>query len=215
MLSTTTQAVYDDLKHYREANKWPWFHKPWDLNLFILRDETVGTWGDRIITATVDDRRRPVVQISTASSDASRGEWLKPTHRDGCVWVANQHVPGGYELGEHNGRIAWRQRRGFLCVRWPASRGYVPKTPDLVALIPEFGFTDIRGTNLHNRFNGETPEAPKLNDTEGCPLNLYYHEHIAHMELGKQQQRFRGSTIVSPTFAMLKDVIRPRLLASL
>lgn len=213
--SSLKQALYADLKRYRLSRKMPWFDKPWDLNLFILRDNEIGSWRDRIVGVTVDDRGHIVIQSNTASSDASAGEWANPTHPKGCVWVAEQHVPGGYVLGQHNKRIALRQRKPFKCVRWPPSMGRIPTVAELRALVATHGFVDNRSTNLHNRASGRTPDAPKLNDTEGCPINLYYHEHIALMELVIQQRRFRGSAVVSPTFAMLADAIRPRLLGAL
>ena len=57
-----------------------------------------------------------------------------------------------------------------------------------------------RGTHWHNRVSNRTPEAPSTDDSEGCTVSLYYHEHLAGIELVKIQKQKRGSAIVSPTF---------------
>jgi len=193
--------IYARAKALRESVGAPWFTAPWDLNLIVIRSGRVGRWDDRIVVATVDDTGREIVLVCQATGDAWEGEWTNPTHPDGCIYVLDQHVPGGYALGEHKGRPALRQQRPFHCVRWPRTRGTVPTVEELEELA-EFGhdFTENRGTHIHNRVSDRAPEAPATNDSEGCTVTLYQHQHAALIELVKVQKRVRGSDVVSPTF---------------
>ncbi len=192
-------GIYDRLKAYRESVGAPWFDAPWDLNLCVIRSGTVGVWDDRVVICTTDEAGRRVVQRVVATGDAWEGEWLEPSHPDGCVYVLDQHVPGGLILGEHKGRPALRQQKPFRCVRWPAGEA-VPTVAQLEDRALTRAVSDIRGTHLHNRVSGMAPEKPAANDSEGCTVSLYYHQHAAMIELVRQQERVHGSTVVSPTF---------------
>lgn len=189
--------MYDRLKAYRESIGAPWFVKPWDLNLVIARSGQVGAWDDLIFVACMDDGGRRVVERLTATGDAWEGEWAKPTNPAGCIYVLDQHVPGGLIRGEHKGRPALRQNAPFRYVRWPPDRGRVPTVAELVALP---AFTGNNGTHLHNRVSNQTPAKPSTDDSEGCTVNLYYHQHSMMIELVETQEDRHGSTVVSPTF---------------
>lgn len=193
--------LYQRAKALRESIGAPWFTKPWDLNLIVVRSGKVGEWDDRVIVACLDDDGREVVHVCRATGDAWVGEWTDPSHPDGCIFVLDQHVQGGLVLGEHKGRPALRQNKPFHCVRWPPARGTVPTVAELEELA-EFGhdFTENRGTHLHNRVSNRTPEKPSTDDSEGCTVNLYYHQHIGLIELVKIQRDRIGSAAVSVTF---------------
>jgi len=197
---------WERLKAYREERGYPWFTLPWDLNLFVIRDDVVGTWGDLVVLTCVDDSGRRIVQRVRATGDASEDEWLNPTHPDGCNYVLDQHVPGGLILGEHKGRPALRQQKSFLNVRWPAN-GTIPSVSQLEARAATgHSFVDIRGTHLHNNWDGKAPEKPRPGESESCTVSLWRHQHAAMIELVKQQFMFRGSTVVSPTFLKRADI---------
>jgi hypothetical protein len=189
------------MRALREQIGAPWFTKPWDLNLVIARSGKVGRWDDAVLLACLDDARREVVQMCVATGDAWGGEWTNPTHPDGCIYVLDGHYPRGMEMGEHKGRPALRQVQEFRNVRWPKSEGRVPTVDELVALADSgAAFMGIRGTHWHNRVSNRTPEAPSTDDSEGCTVSLYYHQHLAGIEMVKMQRDRRGSAIVSPTF---------------
>jgi len=196
---------WERLKAYRETHGFPWFTLPWDLNLFVIRDDVVGTWDDWVVLTCVDDSDRRIVQRVRATGDASEDEWLNPTHPDGCNYVLDQHVPGGLILGEHKGRPALRQNKPFLNVRWPAD-GTIPSVAQLEARAVDHGFVDIRGTHLHNNWDGKAPPKPRPNESESCTVSLWWHQHAAMIELVKQQLKFRGSAVVSPTFLKRADI---------
>lgn len=198
--------LWEKLKAYREKKGLPWFTEPWDLNLFILRSGRVGEWDDLWFLTCVDDSNRRIVQRVKATSDAWAGEWTNPTHPDGTVFILNGHYPGGYERGLHKGRICLRQRVNFEYVRWPAN-GQIPTVAQLNSLAASGkSFWDNRGTHIHNRISGKAPAKPQRDDSEGCVVSLWYHQHMAGIELVKQQERFRGSSIVSPTFLRAEDL---------
>ena len=189
-------GLFQKLREYRLDQDLPWFTKPWDLNLFILRSGAVGKWDDLVALCCYDDANRKVIQRVRATGDAWEGEWLNPTHPDGTVFVLDGHYVGGYELGLHKGRTCLRQRKPFDCVRWIPD-GTVPTITQLEQCP---SFNDNRGTHWHNRFSGKSPAKPQTDDSEGCTVSLYYHQHQAGMELVRQQKKYRGSAIVSPTF---------------
>lgn len=192
--------LWEKVKAYRDERGYPWYDKPWDLNLFVIRDDVVGTWGDWVVITCLDDFGRRIVQRIRATGDASEDEWLNPTHPDGCNYVLDQHVPGGLILGEHRGRPALRQQKPFFNVRWPAD-GTTPRVSQLEARAEEgHAFVDIRGTHLHNNWDGRAPERPRPGESESCTVSLWWHQHAAMIELVKQQLRFRGSAVVSPTY---------------
>lgn len=205
-----TPFLYATLRSYRQAIGAPWFTKPWDLNLLIFRDQEVGTFGDRVMIATRDDAGLPVVFVAEAAGDAWRGEWLRPTHPQGCVFTLNGHYPGGFRVGLHKRRPALVQARPFRYVRWPG--GSVPTVAQLEARALHHAFTDNRATNLHNRAGLASPAIPGTDDTEGCTLIRHQHEHAAIMQLAKQQEKIRGSDVVSPTFGSLADLADLKLL---
>lgn len=194
------------LMEYRNDNDLPWFTRPWDLNLLIVGDETVGEWGDEAIIICNDDSDRPVVHRCVITRDAWDGEFLKPTHPDGCVWVLPGHYPQGYKKGHHRGRRALMQNKPFMNVRWPKSKGYIPKVSELLERGKTHGFLDRRGTNWHNRASGSAPAKPRTDDSEGCPVSLYYHQHAAAMQLVDLQEKYRGSGVVSPTFLQISEI---------
>jgi hypothetical protein len=193
-------VTYDQLKALRASLGVPWFTKAWDINLVILRSDSVGQWDDLVAAACLDDAGRQVVQCCVATGDASPQEWLNPTHEDGCVYVVDQHVQGGLELGLHRGRDALVQRREFRNVRWPRGMGMLPTPQELEELSKVAGFEDFRGTNLHNRVNYSAPLEMKAYDGQGCTVTLYRHQHAALLELVRTQHEFLGSSVVSPTY---------------
>jgi hypothetical protein len=197
-------SLYDDCRTYRELNGFPWFVEPWDLNLLVVRSGKVGVWDDVVLVACVDEAGREIVQRVRATGDAWEGEWTEPTHPMGAVYVLDQHVPGGLILGEHRGRPALRQRVAFRCVRW-APDGQVPTVKQLEQLGQVAWFEEIRGTHLHNRRDGQAPAKPVRDDSEGCTVSLWYHQHAAMIELVKRQQEVHGTAVVSPTFLQRKD----------
>lgn len=188
--------TYDELRAYRELIQAPWFTLPWDLNLFIARSGKVGQWDDLVLFAFVDDGGRDVVEAYIATGDAWQGEWLNPSHPGGCIYVLNQHVPGGLELGTFNGRPALRQQKPFRCVRWPPD-GTIPM---VAALDLRPSFVANRGTHVHNRVSGRAPEKPVTDDSEGCTVLLYQHQHAAMIRLVQEQRVWHCSSIVSPTY---------------
>ena len=200
------RQFYDKLREFRLDNGLPFFDQAWDLNLFMVRDDIIGEWTDEAIIITHDNAGRPVVHRCIMTGDASESEWTDPTHPNGCLWVLPGHYAGGYHRGLHKGRKCFRQRRDFNNVRWPKSMGRVPTASELIERGKVHGFMDIRGTNWHNRFSGQAPVKPKPGDSEGCPVNLYYHQHEGAIMLGDLQQKYRGSSIVSPTFLQITDI---------
>ena len=199
--------LYDRCHRYRESIGAPWFIKPWDINLLVIRSGVVGAWDDLVVLCCIDDADRRIVHRVRATGDAWSGEWLAPSHPGGCIYVLDQHVHGGLVLGEHKGRPALRQNAAFECVRWIPDNT-IPTVAQLEARAVEHSFNDIRGTHLHNRYSGRSPDKPQTDDSEGCTVSLYRHEHIAMCELVKQQKTYRGSGVVSPTF--LKRAARAR-----
>jgi hypothetical protein len=191
--------LWERLKAYREAHNYPWFTAPWDLNLFVLRSGEVGKWDDLAVVTCVDEAGRQVVQRVRCTSDAWEGEWTDPTHPDGCLYVLDQHVAGGLQLGEHRGRPALRQRKPFSYVRWPAD-GTVPTVEQLEAHASTSSFSAVRGTHLHNNWDGRAPVKPRPGESEGCTVSLWRHQHAALIELTKQQEFFLGSSVVSVTY---------------
>ncbi len=198
---------YELLRSFRLDNDLPFFEKPWDLNLFMVRDNIIGEWSDEAILITHDDADRPVVHRCIMTGDASISEWKDPTHPDGCLWVMPGHYPGGYHRGLHKGRRCFRQRREFNNVRWPKSLNRIPTCGELIERGESHGFMGIRGTNWHNRVSGLAPARPRPDDSEGCPVNLYYHQHEGAMMLGDLQEKNHGSSVVSPTFLQITDII--------
>jgi len=196
--SDVRRPSYSECRALREGAGAPWFSDQWDLNLLILRSGVVGEWDDLAVVACLDDEGREVVQAVQVTADAWRGEWLQPTNAAGCVYILDGHYPGGYSLGAHRGRPALRQRKPFSYVRWPA--GSVPTVGDLEARAVEHAFESICGTHLHNRATARAPDRPRTDDSEGCVVSLYYHEHAALVELVATQATRAGSDIVSPTF---------------
>ena len=203
----TSHRHYARLKSYRLAIGAPWFTDPFDLNLFVFRSGQIGAWDDRVIVACTDDAARPLVESFVATGDAWVGEWKNPTHRDGCIWILNQHVPGGLELGSFKGRPALRQVKPFRYVRWPIGTGRIPMVSDLLALETDGAdFAANRGTHIHNRVSGRTPNRPAPNDSEGCTVLLYQHQHAALIQLVEEQRARHRTGIVSPTFALIDDL---------
>ena len=201
-----TAPTYAQLAGYRRAHGLPWFRHGWDLNLLICRSEEIGTYDDLVAVACIDDAGREFVRCYPATGEAGAAVYLKPSHPDGTVYVLDQHVPGGLELGLHKDRSALRQRRSFAYVRWPAD-GTVP-TPAMLAARAEDGhqFDDIRYTNVHNRAGDRSP-AVVNRDSEGCTVILYQCDHASLLELVRIQRARRGSAVVSPTYCRLSDVL--------
>lgn len=194
---------YFKLKAYRESIGAPWFTDPWDLNLIVARSGFVGFWDDLIILAFTDSAGRQVVESYPATGDAWQGEWLRPTHPEGCIYVLDQHVKGGLELGLFKGRPALRQRRPFKYVRWPRNKGHVPSVEELDVLS---SFIGTQGTHIHNRVSGNTPEKPATDDSEGCTVALYQHHWASVINLVEEQEKRLGSAIISPTYCKLEHL---------
>jgi hypothetical protein len=198
--------LYVLLMAYRKAIGVPFFTQPWDLNLFVVRDDVVGTWGDLVIAACVDDAGRQVVLRCTATGDAWAGEWPNPTNPAGCVYTLDQHVEAGFILGAHKGRPALIQQRPFRYVRWPRGAGRAPRVSELEELAKRESFLGLCGTHVHNRASDKTPAIPATDDSEGCTVDLYQHEHAALIRLVQQQNDRRGALTVSPTFCKRREL---------
>ncbi len=192
--------LFNRLRAAREKDGARFWTKPWDLNLFVLRGNVVGTWDDVVLVATVDDCQREVLLRCAATADAWSGEWLNPTAKGGCIYTLNGTYPRGLELGIFKGRVALRQVAPFRYVRWP-DRHRIPTVPELEALGSAAGFTDTVGTHVHNRISDKTPLNPATDDSEGCTVTLYQHEHAALIRLSQQQRERHGTGILTPTFA--------------
>jgi hypothetical protein len=201
-----TPPTFQQLRAYRLSRGLPWFDDPYDLNLAIVRGELVGEWDDLVCIAYIDEDGREVVESWPCTADAWRGEWADPTHPDGCVYILDQHVPGGYKPGLHRGRLAMRQARPFHYVRWPAALGRVPSVQDLEDRAALHGFHDNRGTHIHNRVSARTPVRPARDDSEGCVVTLRQHHMRSIRDLVALQQRHVGSAVLSPTFVRARDL---------
>ena len=194
---------YAQLRDYRIRQNLPWFTAAFDLNLVVLRSGTVGRWDDLTCWAFTDDAGRKCVELFVATGDAWEGEWVHPTHPNGCAYVLDQHVAGGYRIGKHHGRSALVQVKPFAFTRWPKGEGRPPTVAELETLPV---WTDIRGFNLHDRVTGRTPERPATDDSESCTVHLFKHQHFAALELVAQQgARGLGDT-VSVTFGKRADL---------
>jgi hypothetical protein len=202
----TDADLFDALKAYRVSNGLPWFTKTWDLNLFMVGDGTIGTWGDEAVLLTHDDANRRVIHRCVATRDAWEGEFKNPTHPDGCVWVMPGHYAGGLKAGHHKNRIAMVQVAPFKNVRWPPGMRHVPSVNELIKLGETESFMANRATNWHNRASHLAPMKPKTDDSEGCMVNLYYHQHVGAMRLVQNQLKARGSDVVSPTYLQINDL---------
>lgn len=199
------RPTYEQLRALRQRLSLPWFTDPWDLNLVILRSDEVGRWDDLLCLAYVDGDGREHVEVIPCTSDAWVGEWTSPTHPDGCLYILDQHVPGGYGPGLHKGRPALRQREPFRYVRWPR-RDRIPTVDELEALAASASFTGIRGTHVHNRVSDRVPERPARDDSEGCVVVMRAGDIHVVMRLVELQRRHVGTDTVSPTFARLRDL---------
>jgi len=196
--------IYGTMKAYRAKIEAPWFHRPFDLNLFVVRSGNVGLWDDSVLVAFTDDGGRECVESYTVTGDAWYGEWTKPTHSDGCIYVLDQHVSGGLELGLFKSRQAMRQCKDFRYVRWPKGKGYVPSVTEL-QLQPSF--SGNRFTHIHNRVSGYAPMKPRTDDSEGCTVFLYQHQYAGFLRLVIEQKKRYGSAIVSPTYCSLSELM--------
>lgn len=192
-----TQSLYARLRDYRASIAAPFFTSAFDLNLFVARSPNVGKWDDLVLVALLDDAGREWVLQCTATADAWGGEWANPTNPAGCVFTLDQHVPGGFDLGEHKGRPALRQVAPFRYVRWPKANARVPTVAELEALPAQVGVT---GCHLHNRASDRMPLVPATDDSEGCVVNLAQWEHAALIRLVQVQSVRHGTAKVSPTF---------------
>ena len=188
----------------RSAAGAPWFSDPWDLNLVVLRSQHVGRWDDRILVGCLDDAGDPVVEDFACTADAWEGEWTAPTNPAGCVYILDGYYPGGLSVGTHKGRPALRQRTPFRYVRWDPTAGTIPTVAQLEERALKHGFTGICGTHLHNRVSNMAPGRPRTDDSEGCVVSRYYHQHAALLELVATQRSRVGSDVVSPTFSTLE-----------
>lgn len=189
--------LYAACRSYRRTIGAPWFTRPWDLNLLVARSERVGLWDDLVIVATLDDSGREVVLECMATGDAWAGEWIGPSNGAGCIFTLDQHVKGGLQLGEHNGRPALRQVADFRYVRWPPSMKRAPTVGELEMQSSSKG---INGTHIHNRVSDKAPMAPAMDDSEGCTVLLYQHEYAALIRMCEQQIARHGIDRFSPTY---------------
>lgn len=195
--AAVTSPLLTALKAYRRQIAAPWFTKAWDLNLFVARSDRVGLWDDFVIVATVDDVGRNVLLQLPATADAWQGEWTGPTNGAGCVFTLPGHYKSALQLGQHNGRPALRQVASMRSVRWPAAMARIPTVAELEL---QASFTGIVGTHIHNRVSDKTPMVPGTDDSEGCVVLLYQHDHAALIRICEQQRDRHGVDKFSPTY---------------
>lgn len=206
-MTVEMDELYERCSSYRRARGLPWFTKAWDLNVLVFRSSKVGSYDDLGVVCCLDDVGRRIAHRLSVTGDAWEGEWLHPSHPDGCIYILDQHVPRGFVVGTHKGRPALRQASPFRYVRWPKEMGTVPSVHDLeLRGASGYSFSDQCGTHWHNNWDGMSPEKPRRDESEGCTVSLYWHEHAALLALVEQQRRFRGSDVVSPTFGKLSDL---------
>ena len=197
---------YASLEQYRRAIDAPWFTSPFDLNLIIARSGNVGIWDDQVLFAFTDDGGRNVVEAYTATGDAWEGEWTDPSNAEGCIYILDQHVPGGLELGKFKNRRALRQQKPYEFVRWPKEYNRIPTVAELEALDRQTG---NQGTHIHNRVSGLAPLKPGTDDSEGCTVFLYQHQYAGMLRLVEEQKKRHGSTVISPTYCKLTALPDP------
>ena len=202
---TQRDLTCSELRDIRTAAGGRWFTKPFDLNLVIVRSQVLGRWDDTAFWAFTDDAGRELVEAHTVTGDAWEGEWLNPSHRDGCLFILDQHVNAAFAVGKtkvgtKNERTCLRQRSPFDYARWVAN-GSIPTPAQLEALARSGAkFTAVRYSHLHNRVSGRTPEKPATDDSEGCVVYLYQHQFVAMLELVAQQKARGHGDTVSATF---------------
>jgi len=193
----------DQCERYRHRHGLPVFTEPYDLNLVISRSEEVGRFDDIATWWWYDrDGKRDsweCMVTSSAWADPNGGEWVHHTHPSGCVYIVDQHCPGAYRRGLHNGRLAMRQQRDrhMLYVRWPPGMLRVPTVADLEAL-PRF--RAYCGTHLHDRASSRRPDMPARDDSEGCVVYWDRKDRDRAHRLVDRQHEHTGSDVVSPTF---------------
>ena len=200
------KPTIQQVKKYQEDRGRPWFTGRYDLNLCCFRNESVGDWGDWICLAYTNEDGCQVMECFPASLDAWWGEWLKPTHKDGCIFIVDQFVKAAYARGPHNGRPAIRQIASFVYVRWPRGMDRQPSVDELEARRERFGFAEIRWTNLHDRVSDKNPDRPATDDTEGCLLTRFRKDLKRIRYLFEMQEKHIGNPNVSLSVGRLKDL---------
>lgn len=192
------------LRGYRAKIGAPWFDKAWDLNYFVLRSPRVGEFDDLSIFATRDDAGRDVALVCKAAGDAWGGEWTNPSNPLGVPYTLDGHYPQALELGTFKGRPALLQVKPWRYVRWKGD--HLPTVAELEERAKVAQFTGQCGTHVHNRVSYRAPLVPGKDDTEGCTLHCYQHEHAAAIELVGTQFKVHNTSKVSPTFAKLSAI---------
>lgn len=189
-------ASYADIMSAYLANKWPWYTRTYDLNLFGIRNSNKlsDKFDDTIGVAYRDTGLNERVFICPATTDPGAPYLVNPINKKGTAILIGGYHPKMFRLGLHKGYLALVQYRPVPVIRDNNRDTYINwelKTRDV----------GMHGIDLHRAHETEIV-ALVGRHSAGCQVTQANADLQYILSLVKLQKKYMGSDIVSYALIM-------------
>lgn len=188
LISIITYAI---IRAIYAKNKWPWFTKPYDLNLFCIRNECKESnkFDDLIGVAYMDKAGNERIFICPATTDPGSPYLQNPINAAGTAILAPGYYRKMFKLGKHKGYTALVQISPVTVIRDTNKN----TTLDFNSPKRETG---MYGINLH-RAGENTIEMLVGKHSAGCQVPQVNEDNQYVLSLVRLQKRYIGTDEVS------------------
>lgn len=182
---------YDQIHAAYWKKEYPWYTKPYDLNMFGIRhpNAKADKFDDTIGVAYQDATGNPRIFLMAATTDPGLFYLQNPLSPLGCAILKPGYWKGLWKLGQHKGYNALIQARPCTVIRDANRDGIL----DFKAGVEETG---LFGINFHRFMEGRIIISIQKSGA-GCQVAMMDIDQKYVLELVKLQKQYIKSDSVS------------------
>lgn len=192
--------TYQELRTIAARKNYRWFTKPFDLNVWGIRNPaSTNLYDDTLAVAYKDQSGNERVFLCPITTDPGRYYLQNPINTKGCAILAAGQYLGSHRIGRHQGKYKALVQVKPVTVLRDYNRD---KVLDFNYVREDTG---LFGINIHRA--SETNITPVVDKwSAGCQVVQNPVDFLYLLSLVDQQHKYIGSDVVSYTLILESDL---------
>ena len=192
--------TYSQLEALAKKKGYKWFTKPFDLNVWGIRNPaSTNLFDDTLAVAFKDQGGNERVFLCPITTDPGRHYLQNPINHKGCAILAPGQYLGSHRIGRHQGKYKALVQVKPVIVYRDYNRDGVMNFDRVLE------DTGLFGINIHRA--SETNISPAVDKwSAGCQVVQNPIDFLYLLSLVDQQQKYIGSDVVSYTLIVESDL---------